>query len=88
MRPLYSCLVVVLSALAGTARGTAADESFFSPHDDCTKEIVNRIDAAKREVLVQAYRFDSKPIAEALIRAKKSTTLTCRSCSTVAIGPT
>ena len=32
---------------------------------------MNRIDAAKREVLVQAYRFDSKPIAEALIRAKK-----------------
>ncbi len=72
MRPLYPCLVIVLSALAGAAHGQAPRiESFFSPHDDCTKEIVNRIDAAKREVLVQAYRFDSKPIAEALIRAKK-----------------
>lgn len=46
-------------------------ERFFSPRDDCTGEIVNRIDAANREVLVQAYRFDSKRIAAALIRAKK-----------------
>ena len=46
-------------------------ERFFSPRDDCTGEIVNRIDAAKREVLVQAYRFDLKRIAAALIRAKK-----------------
>jgi phosphatidylserine/phosphatidylglycerophosphate/cardiolipin synthase-like enzyme len=71
MRPLYACLFVVLSALAGAVRGEPPRiESFFSPDQDCTKEIVNRIDDAKREVLVQAYRFDSEPIAKALIRAK------------------
>ena len=61
-----------LSALAGGARAEAPRiEVFFSPHGGCTTEIVKLIDAAKREVLVQAFRFDSKPIAEALIRAKK-----------------
>jgi len=36
---------------------------------DCTKMIVNYIDAATRSVYVQAYNFTSPDIAQALIRA-------------------
>ncbi|MBF0552184.1 MAG: phospholipase D family protein [Deltaproteobacteria bacterium] len=43
----------------------------FSPGGDCTANIVQEIDAAKTEILVQAYSFTSAPIAKALLEAKK-----------------
>ncbi|MBF0467105.1 MAG: phospholipase D family protein [Nitrospirae bacterium] len=45
---------------------------YFSPNGGCTDAIVNEINNAKAEILVQAYSFTSKPIAEALVKAKKS----------------
>lgn len=41
-----------------------------SPKGGCTDAIVRELGRARREVLVQAYSFTSKPIAEALIAAK------------------
>ena len=43
---------------------------FFSPKGGCTEAVVREINAARHEVLVQAYSFSSKPIAEALVAAK------------------
>jgi phosphatidylserine/phosphatidylglycerophosphate/cardiolipin synthase-like enzyme len=43
----------------------------FSPNGGCTETIVNQIEAAKSEILVQAYSFTSTPIAKALISAHK-----------------
>ena len=43
----------------------------FSPKGGCTDVVVNEIKRARREVLVLAYSFTSKPIAEALVEAKK-----------------
>src|SRR5262245_12802787 len=43
---------------------------FHSPKGGCTDAAVWEIRRAKREVLVQAYSFTSKPIADALIEAK------------------
>jgi phosphatidylserine/phosphatidylglycerophosphate/cardiolipin synthase-like enzyme len=43
----------------------------FSPNGGCTETIVNQIEAAKSEILVQAYSFTSIPIAKALINAHK-----------------
>ncbi len=45
-------------------------QSCFAPNMDCTTPIVEAIDAAKREILVQAYGFTSCPIIQALARAK------------------
>jgi phosphatidylserine/phosphatidylglycerophosphate/cardiolipin synthase-like enzyme len=45
----------------------------FSPNERCTDAIVQAIDEAKYEILVQAYYFTSAPIAEALIRAHNRT---------------
>jgi phosphatidylserine/phosphatidylglycerophosphate/cardiolipin synthase-like enzyme len=46
-------------------------EVYFSPQGGCTDAIVQEIDAAKNTILVQAYSFTSKPIAEALVAAHK-----------------
>lgn len=43
----------------------------FSPGGNCTDAIIKELDAAKSEILVQAYSFTSAPIAAALVRAHK-----------------
>jgi hypothetical protein len=40
--------------------------SCFTPGQDCTHEITGDILKAKHSILVQAYGFSSKPIADAL----------------------
>ena len=42
---------------------------YFSPQGGCTQAIIKELDAAKKEVLVQAYSFSSTPIAKALVNA-------------------
>lgn len=53
-----------------------ADESLsagacFTPGQDCTGQLVKLLNAARREILVQAYSFTSAPIAKALRDAHK-----------------
>jgi len=43
----------------------------FSPYGNCTRAIVDQIDNAKSEILIQAYSFTSVPIAKALVNAHK-----------------
>lgn len=43
----------------------------FSPNGGATDIIVNAINQAKKQILVEAYSFTSKPIASAIINAKK-----------------
>ena len=43
----------------------------FSPRGGCTDAITNQINAAKSEILIQAYSFTSSPIAKALTNAHK-----------------
>lgn len=43
----------------------------FTPGQDCTTQITQALDSAKRSILVQAYSFTSEPIAKHLIAAKK-----------------
>jgi phosphatidylserine/phosphatidylglycerophosphate/cardiolipin synthase-like enzyme len=45
-------------------------QSFFSPKGGCTEAIVREIGHARHEILVLAYSFTSKPIAQALVDAK------------------
>ena len=44
---------------------------YFSPKGGCTEAVVNELDNAKSNVLVQAYSFTSEPIAKALVDAHK-----------------
>lgn len=43
----------------------------FTPGENCTKEITDLINSAKKEILVQGYSFTSAPIAKSLSEAKK-----------------
>ena len=40
---------------------------YFSPHGGCTDAILGQINRARKEILIQAYSFTSKPIAEFVI---------------------
>jgi phosphatidylserine/phosphatidylglycerophosphate/cardiolipin synthase-like enzyme len=42
---------------------------YFSPNGGCTEAIVNEVGHAKSEILIQAYSFTSKEIAEAIVKA-------------------
>ena len=43
----------------------------FSPKGGCTEAVVHELRHARHEILVQAYSFTSRPIAEALVAAQK-----------------
>jgi len=66
-------LFLILSFVAITTFALQADitKVCFSPHGGCTESIVKEINAAKSEILVQAYSFTSAPIAKALLDAHK-----------------
>ena len=66
-------LTFAADGLRGTVarwlRGTPEILSHFSPKGGCTTAIVNELTAARHEVLVQAYSFTSRAVADALIAA-------------------
>jgi phosphatidylserine/phosphatidylglycerophosphate/cardiolipin synthase-like enzyme len=43
----------------------------FTPGEKCTQKIVDKINLAEKQILVQAYSFTSTPIAKALAMAKQ-----------------
>ena len=57
------------STSTGVQNGLPPIAVYFSPMGGCTEACVNEINAAKESILVQAYSFTSKPIADALIAA-------------------
>lgn len=73
---IFASILILIMMLTGTAGATdvalnTTASVCFSPGGDCTSKIVREIMRSNSEVLVQAYAFTSKPIAEALIKAKK-----------------
>ena len=80
MNGLRLALLVTSFALAAQASGfepakvtvaTGTIEYAFTPGDDAAGLIVRTIDAARVQVLVQAFSFTHRDIAEALIRAHR-----------------
>jgi len=64
-------LSIAVPVFAEQSRSTGTIDVFFSPNGGATDAVVRELDAARSEILVQAYSFTSKPIAKALIDAKK-----------------
>lgn len=63
--------VVYLARLGVRATlGLPSAAVFFSPGGGCTDVIVRELKGARHEVLVLAYSFTSRPIAQALVDAK------------------
>ena len=65
---IFLVLIITLPAFAFNVDVTNV---YFSPNGGCTEAIVNQIDNAKSEILIQAYSFTSAPIAKALVNAHK-----------------
>jgi phosphatidylserine/phosphatidylglycerophosphate/cardiolipin synthase-like enzyme len=73
---IFSLLILIcLSAGVTDAKSitlnNAPAQVYFSPHGGCTEAVVDALNHAKSEVLVQAYSFTSKNIAKALLEAHK-----------------
>jgi len=68
---LLILVVPVTSSAKDITLTNAPTQVYFSPRGGCTEAIVEALDKAKSEVLVQAYSFTSKDIAKALVDAHK-----------------
>jgi phosphatidylserine/phosphatidylglycerophosphate/cardiolipin synthase-like enzyme len=71
---MRTCLAILIAAATALPWPAAAArekpiESCFTPGMDCTGKIVDAIDGARAEVLVQAYAFTSCPIVQAIAGA-------------------
>ncbi len=68
----YVTSLVAVSFFLAPAVGLAGDISVcFTPASDCETQIVRTIEATKKELLIQAYVFTAKPIADAVINAHR-----------------
>ena len=45
-------------------------EVCFTPGNPCEDRIIKKIEDAQKEILLQAFSFTSRPIAQALVRAR------------------
>jgi phosphatidylserine/phosphatidylglycerophosphate/cardiolipin synthase-like enzyme len=63
--------IAALGLVVAAAPTRATIQRCFTPGQDCTNAIVQAIDAANKELLVQAYGFTSCPIVAAIGRAKQ-----------------
>lgn len=59
-----------ITSLASNPTSCPNIQVCFTPGENCTAEITDVIDAAKKSIFVQAYSFTSTSIAEHLIAAK------------------
>ena len=58
-------LILFLGATCSLAQAGSI-RVYFSPTGGCTDAILSEINQAKTEILLQAYSFTSKPIAQAV----------------------
>lgn len=75
MKKIAAIIFLVLSMIIFTlpvfAFNVDVANVCFSPYGGCTRVIVEQIDNAKSEILIQAYSFTSTPIAKAIVNAHK-----------------
>lgn len=64
-------LVLLLTGCDYTPRPLPPIEVHFSPRGGCTDAVVGEIEAARSNILIQAYSFTSAPIAKAVVDAHK-----------------
>jgi phosphatidylserine/phosphatidylglycerophosphate/cardiolipin synthase-like enzyme len=66
-------LIIFFLIFASSAVAFQADINnvCFSPNGNCAAVIIEQLDNAKTEILIQAYSFTSAPIAKALVNAHK-----------------
>ena len=68
-KPLFLSLLLILPCVSNGGLVPASNLTYevcFTPGGQCTNEIVEALDGAKKQVLVQAYQLTSEPIQAAL----------------------
>ncbi|MEN6615327.1 MAG: phospholipase D family protein [Syntrophorhabdus sp.] len=70
---IFICCIGIMPGISLTARqdDTTTLTPCFTPGHACTDKIISEINAARSEILVQAYSFTSAQIAKALVDAHK-----------------
>lgn len=69
---LAACPALAQNAAPATPMAAAGSVQYaFTPGDHADAMIIGAIDAAHRQILVQAYSFTHRRIAEALVRAQR-----------------
>lgn len=71
---LIICLgifVILIPLYAAEIPINTTAKVYFSPNGGCTQAIVQEINQAKSEILIQTYSFTSAPIAKTLLKAHK-----------------
>jgi phosphatidylserine/phosphatidylglycerophosphate/cardiolipin synthase-like enzyme len=63
-------LIYLLRVLYHSWHSPPFHQVLFSPKGGCTEAVVRELGHARHEILVLAYSFTSKPIAQALVEAK------------------
>lgn len=71
IRTIFFWVLSIIITVPAFAFQVEVQQVCFSPNGKCTSAIVEKIDSAKSEILIQAYSFTSAPIAKALINAHK-----------------
>ena len=76
-RTLSALVALFVLAVGGTSYSAdlvinnAQTKVLFNPGGRCTEAVIEEINNAKTEILVQAYSFTARPIAKALVEAHK-----------------
>lgn len=68
---LITLTILITPCLSESFQSSGTTDVYFSPRGGATEAIVKVINAAKGEILLQAYSFTSAPIAKALVDASK-----------------
>ena len=68
---IFAAVLLLTTAISFSMPATGTVDVFFSPRGGATEAIVKEINHSQKEILVQAYGFTSKPIAKAILDAKK-----------------
>jgi len=67
---LLTSFCVFKNAAYGVAPSMHPIQACFTPGQNCTAQIIQVLDTAKKTIFVQAYSFTSAPIARHLVEAK------------------
>lgn len=72
MKKLLIAILLIVSVFTSAAFSDDLKMSvYFSPNGGCTEAIIEQINSAQTEIMVQAYSFTSAPIAKSLVGAHK-----------------
>jgi len=72
MKFIVRLYILIYSAIAFSACAKPTMDVCFTPGGNCTNAIIHEIEQAKTEILIQAYSLTSRPISDAVVKAREA----------------